>query len=157
MWRVVHREVEVLNVRQNEYLCVATYLPLRSWMNVVPFLRLSSRIGRQLTQSEGVVRFGVRTQLSRKRFWTISIWTDREKMRAFSGKDPHLTAVRRFPAWAGQGAAFVEYTSGTGRIDWDEAFEKLKTPTFYYDRALQSDKQIALRSYPLGESHLGKS
>ena len=65
---------------QPEYLCVATYLPVRSWTNIVPFLRLSSKIEQQLRQGEGSVRYGVRTDIPRKRFWTLSVWTDREAM-----------------------------------------------------------------------------
>ncbi len=79
---------------QDEYLCVAKFLPVRGWMNVIPFLQMSSRIQEQLGRSEGVVRYGVRTDIPRKRFWTLSVWTDEKLMRAFVETEPHLTAIR---------------------------------------------------------------
>jgi hypothetical protein len=106
---MVHREAEVHAADQAEYFCVATYLPLRSLMDVIPFLRLSSKVERQLHESEGAVRYGVRTNIPRKHFWTLSVWTSRE-------------------------AAFVEYSSRTRRLDWDEANRELQTPTLYFNR-----------------------
>ena len=117
-----------------EYFCVATYLPVRSWTNVIPFLRLSSKIEQQMHRSEGAVRYGVRTDIPRKHFWTLSVWTSREAMRAFVGKEPHTTAIMKFRSWSGEGAAFVEYSNGMGRIEWKEAFKQLQTPTRYFEQ-----------------------
>ncbi len=117
---------------QDGYLCVATFLPVRGWMNVIPFLQMSSRIQEQLGRSEGVVRYGVRTDIPRKRFWTLSVWTDEKLMRTFVKAEPHLAAIKKFESWAGEGASFVEYTSTTGEIDWEEAENRLKNPTFYF-------------------------
>jgi quinol monooxygenase YgiN len=129
---MVHRESEVHPVQLAEYFCVATYLPVRSFASVVPFLRLSSSIERQLHESEGSVRYAVRTDIPRKHFWTLSVWTSREAMRAFVGKEPHLTAIRKFGSWAGEGAAFAEYSSKTGAIDWEEATRQMLKPTRYF-------------------------
>jgi hypothetical protein len=53
-------------------------------------------------------------------------------MRSFVGAEPHLTAIRKFRSWAGEGAAFAEYTSATGRLDRSEAADHLKNPTSYF-------------------------
>jgi len=134
---MVRREVDVHPVALPEYVCVATYLPVRSWTIVVPFLRRSSKIEQQFQQSEGAVRYGVRTDIPHKRFWTLSVWAGRETMRSFVGKEPHLTAMTMFSSWAGEGSAFAEYTSNTGLLDWEEASRQLK-PTRYFQRSTPS-------------------
>ncbi len=125
------RTSEVNPPTGKEFLSIATFLPVRRWLDVIPFLRMSSRVSGQLMKSEAI-RFGVKTDLLRKRFWTVSVWSDRVAMRRFVAAEPHATAVKRFARWAGQGAAFVEWTSEDGSIDWDVAKEKMKEPSFYY-------------------------
>jgi hypothetical protein len=125
------RTTEVNPPAGKGFVVVATFLPVRSWFDVIPFLRMSSRISGQLAKSD-VVRFGVKTDLLHKRFWTISVWSDRVAMRKFVGAEPHATAVKKFADWAGQGAAFAEWNSEGGSIDWDLAKDKMKTPSFYY-------------------------
>ncbi len=130
---MVQRTVEVHPAAQNEYLCVATFLPVRSWTNVIPFLRMSSRVQEQLSRSRGVVRYGVKTDIPRKRFWTLSVWADKKLMREFVTTEPHLTAMKKFESWAGEGgASFAEYSSTTGEIDWEEAERQLRNPTFHF-------------------------
>jgi hypothetical protein len=34
--------------------------------------------------------------------------------------------------WAGEGAAFVEWNSHDGVINWKEVAERMKNPTFHY-------------------------
>ena len=56
------REVEVEgNGTSNEFVCIATYLPLRSWRHVVPFLSMSGRVQNQLKQTRGLARYAVKT------------------------------------------------------------------------------------------------
>lgn len=49
-------------------------------------------------------------------------------------EDPHATAIRKFTEWAGEGSAFVEWTSPNNTIDWREASKKLEIPTYYYKK-----------------------
>jgi len=125
------RTTEVNPPAGEGFVVIATLLPVRSWFAVIPFLRMSSRISGQLAKSD-VVRFGVKTDLLHKRFWTISVWSDKAAARRFVGADPHATAVKKFADWAGPGAAFAEWSSEDGSVDWDLAKEKMKTPSFYY-------------------------
>lgn len=115
-----------------KFFCIATFLPVRRWRHVVPFIRLSMRIEAQLKQSPGLARYGLKTNLPRKHFWTLSAWNDRMAMRDFVEAEPHQTAVRRFEQWAGPGAAFVEWEGPRPDFLWAEALERLKNPTFYY-------------------------
>jgi hypothetical protein len=115
-----------------EFLCIATFLPVRSWFDVIPFLRMSLHIQRQLKKTDGLVKYDLRANLLHKHFWTFSVWKDRTFTNAFVGAEPHATAVGKFQQWAGRGAAFVEWNSSDDRIDWDEALRRLQNPTFYY-------------------------
>ncbi len=116
-----------------ELLHVATYLPLKGWRHVIPFLAMSMRIEKQLKHSSGVVSYGLRAKVANRHFWTLSIWTDRKRMNEFINSEPHRTAVKRFAQWAGRGAAFAEWAAVDDQdAIWTTALEKLKNPTFYY-------------------------
>ncbi|MGH9433753.1 MAG: hypothetical protein ACRD3T_19665 [Terriglobia bacterium] len=115
-----------------EFLCIATFLPLRRWRDVVPFLRLSFQVEKQLQKSSGMVRYGLKTDVPRKHFWTLSVWEDRASVNAFVAAQPHAAAVKKFERWAGEGAAFVEWKASSSDPAWAAVFDKLKNPTFYY-------------------------
>ena len=132
---MVEKVVEVNGAARDEYFCVATFLPLRRWFDVIPFLLLTRRIERQLKRADGLLRYGLRTDFAKKSFWTISVWLNEGYMRGFVMGEPHSEAVRRFRSWSAPGAAFVEYRSKTGKVDWREAEALLKTPTFRYPRS----------------------
>lgn len=119
-------------IEGDKFLCIATFLPVRRWRDVVPFIRLSMKIESQLKQTPALVRYGLKTNLPRKHFWTLSVWNGRIDMRDFIEAEPHQTAVRSFEQWAGPGAAFVEWESSKLAFTWGEALERLKNPTFYY-------------------------
>lgn len=129
----MQRQVEVNRAdSRDEFLCIATFLPMRRWQDVIPFLRMSSRVEKQLKATQGLVRYGLRANFFRKRFWTFSVWADRYSVNAFVAGEPHATAVGRMSEWAGEGAAFVEWHSSDGSIQWNEALERLKKPSSYY-------------------------
>jgi len=116
----------------SEFHCIATFLPVRSWGYVIPFLKMSGRVEEQLKQTPGLSRYSVRADFLHKRFWTLTVWKDKKFVESFVQEEPHAEAVRKFKDWAGEGAAFVEWNSTNSGIDWDTAMQKLKAPTFYY-------------------------
>lgn len=127
------RTVEVEGDQSSdEFLCVATVLPIRSWRHIIPFFQMSAKVQKQLEQSKGLVRYGVKTDLPHKRFWTFSVWRDRDSMEKFVRIHPHADAISKFPTWAGDGAAFVEWKTVSGTVDWDLAAKQLENPTFRY-------------------------
>jgi len=100
---------------------------------------MTGRVQKQLEQSRGLVRYGLKTDLPHKRFWTFSVWRDRESMENFVRVHPHTDAISKFQAWAGEGAAFVEWKAANGAVDWDLAWKQLENPTFrYQDNKSQS-------------------
>jgi hypothetical protein len=88
---------------------------------------MSGRIEKQVKKNSGVVRYGVRTDFTKKRFWTYSVWKSSEEMRHFVPLEPHGTAIKKFVKWGDKGAAFIDWKSTNGKIDWNEADLRLKT------------------------------
>jgi hypothetical protein len=95
---------------------------------------MSGRVEKQLRSTKSVVRYGLKTDFVHKRFWTFSVWNNREAIRVFVSAEPHATAVRKFGEWSGEGASFVQWNSTDGKVDWEEADRRLKNPTFYYGK-----------------------
>ncbi|MCI0440064.1 MAG: DUF3291 domain-containing protein [Chloroflexi bacterium] len=117
-----------------EYVSIVTYLPLRGWRYLIPFMRMSGRVEKQLKQSTGAISYGMAADLFGKRFYTLTVWQDRRAMGEFVRAEPHAEAIRRFEEWAGEGASFAEWQTSDPRANWNEAMERLKSPTFYYKR-----------------------
>ncbi len=117
---------------QTQYLHIATVLPVRRWRDVPAFLRMATRVNEQLSQTAGNVKYGVKARFLRKHFYTYTIWTNRAAVNAFVRTEPHAEAVRRMAVWAGTGAAFVEWEAQAQTLNWPEALERLKKPTFSY-------------------------
>ena len=119
---------------EGRFISIATFLPVRTWGYVIPFLVMSFRVERQAKKTPGLVKYGLKADFPRRRFWTLTVWSNRESIRAFVASKPHKTAVERFSRWAGEGSAFAEWNSNEDSVNWPEAMERLKTPTFYYKR-----------------------
>lgn len=81
------------------FICGATFLWVRRWRDVIPFLRMSSGVQRQLKETPGLVRYALRARFLRKRYWTYSVWTDRASLDAFLQAEPHRTAMSRLSQW----------------------------------------------------------
>jgi hypothetical protein len=134
---LVEKTVEVAKIvdptnHGQPFVFVATYLPLRSWLNVIPFIRLSGEVEAQVLASRGAIRYSVKTDIPRKRFWTLSVWEKREDMALFSRSEPHRTAMKHFYEWGTEAAAIAEWTNADGKIDWKDAERRLKQPAFRY-------------------------
>jgi hypothetical protein len=127
-------EFDAKHTEQQQFICVATFLPLKSWRDLIPFMVLSRKVLKQIKCSKGIANYAVKADLPKKNFWTLSIWNDTKSLKQFVPKEPHATAIKKFTEWVGEGSAFVEWTSSTKEIDWSEAMIKLENPTFYYKK-----------------------
>ena len=127
-------ELDAKRTEQQEFVCVATFLPLKRWRDLISFMMLSRKVLKQIKNSKGIADYAVKADLSKKNFWTLSIWNDIESLKLFVPKEPHATAIKKFTEWAGEGSAFVEWTKPSKEINWPEAMIKLENPTFYYKK-----------------------
>ena len=110
-----------------ELVYVATVLQLRRWWYLFPFMRMNSRVFKQLNQTPGLVRWRVEAEFRAKIFYTWTVWKDRSSRDTFMVTEPHATAMKRANIWGGPRTAFVEWVSSDGAIDWDEAKRRLRS------------------------------
>ena len=115
-----------------EMLCVATLLDLRGWRYLLPFMRLSNRVLKQLDGTPGLLRWAVLSEPWAKRFYTFTAWKDRGSLTAFTHTEPHAEAVRMMRVWSSPRSVFSEWTSKElpGRLS--EIKDRLRQPTSYY-------------------------
>ncbi len=52
-------------------MCIATFLPVRRWRYVIPFLWMTFRVANQVKKMQGLVRYALKVYLPRRHFWTI--------------------------------------------------------------------------------------
>jgi hypothetical protein len=71
------------------YVVMASLLPLQHHRSVPGFLRDVLVIRRQLALADGLVGYGLDAELTKKTFWTFSIWRTREHLDSFARSDPH--------------------------------------------------------------------
>ena len=122
------------NPQSETFLSIVTFVPIARWRDVLSSFKLSNQVEVQLRRSSGIVAYSLAVNPLRRHFWTYSVWSDRTAVPAFTRTEPHATAIERFKDWAGEGSAFVEWESIEAKLDWNEAFERLKQPTFYYNK-----------------------
>ena len=104
-----------------EYVAMASRLPLRHYRSVPGFLRDTLAIRRQLAGTGGLVGYALNAELARKRFWTFSIWEDRESLNAFAAADPHRRIIRRLAPLMGQTRfEFFPVTGAQLPMTWDQ-------------------------------------
>lgn len=138
--QLVDRRVEIASsteplAKDQSFVFVATYLPLRSYWKVIRFIRLSLKIEAQLRSSRGFVRYALRTDIPHKRFWTLLVWTSGDDLALFSRSEPHRTAMKKFYSWGTDQAGIAEWAKTDGTVDWAEANKRLETPIFRYKYA----------------------
>jgi hypothetical protein len=92
-------------IPHQEYLVMASRLPLRSHRTNPRFLGLTMSVARQLEGTGGLVGYSLLAQPMRKTFWTLSAWTDRDALDAFVRTMPHLAVMENCaPTWGPPGS-----------------------------------------------------
>jgi heme-degrading monooxygenase HmoA len=104
-----------------EYVAMASRLPLKHYRSIPGFLRDTLAIRRQLAGTSGLVGYALNAELARKRFWTFSIWENRESLNAFAAADPHRRIIRRLAPLMGQTRfEFFPVTGSQLPMTWDQ-------------------------------------
>ena len=79
-------------------LAIITFLPLERYLDIPEFLRTTRTVTDQLEGSPGAVGYSVSAHLTRKQFWTLSVWRDAASLTAFARGEPHHGVMRRYQA-----------------------------------------------------------
>jgi hypothetical protein len=106
---------------------MASRLPLRSYRFIPGFLRDTMRIRRQLGDTDGLVGYTLNAQLTRKTFWTFSVWADRASLDAFATADPHRTILQGLrPRMNPTRFEFFEVRGSEIPSNWDEMMARVR-------------------------------
>ncbi|EZQ10187.1 MULTISPECIES: hypothetical protein [Acidianus] len=120
-----------INVENGKYIVIATYLNLRGTWNIIPFLILVKRVESQLRVSKGIIRYSLGADILHRRFWTISVWTNKEDISLFLKTPSHKMAIYKFYKWGGE-VKVTQWISPAGTIDWKDALSRLENPDKHY-------------------------
>lgn len=110
---------------------VVEFVKLRSFGQTCSFMRQSMRIYHYARECPGYFAGGIRAQWWKKRFYSYTIWEDRESMLRFVESGPHALAAARILEYADSGSCFTEFVS-EAPPDWDVAEQQLSIPTRYF-------------------------
>ncbi len=105
-----------------QYVVMASRLPLASHRHIPAFLRATLGIRKQLASADGLMGYTLDAQLWQKTFWTLSAWESQEALDRFSGAQPHSASVQNIRPHM-QKSTFACWTvPGTDLpVAWDEA------------------------------------
>jgi heme-degrading monooxygenase HmoA len=110
------------------YLAMASRLPLRRRRSIPGFLRDAVAIRRQLARAHGLVGYALDAELSRKTFWTFSVWDDQASLDAFAASDPHRAITRRLqPLMAQTRFEFFPVLGSDLPMTWDQMKAPVRT------------------------------
>jgi hypothetical protein len=108
------------------YLVLASSIPPRSLSSTWRMFRGAGAVRRQLAQTEGIVGFSLLAEPLRKRYATLSVWTDDAALTAFAGAQPHHDLMGSLAPEMGP-TKFVRWTirGADGRPSWPDALARL--------------------------------
>ena len=110
----------------NEYVVMASRLPLAGYRHVPAFLRATMSIRRQLKHAEGLLGYGLDAKFMQRTFWTLSVWQDADSLAAFARANPHAARVERIRPVMNS-TTFVTWTMTGDQlpVTWQEARKRV--------------------------------
>lgn len=109
-----------------DFVALLSYLPLKNYSWVFPFLVYTSQVMKQLGSAKGLLGYSLLARPLSKRFWTLSAWANEEALRAFVQYPPHLRIMAALAPHMGE-TKFVRWTIKGSQLplQWDEALPRL--------------------------------
>ncbi|HEY0167248.1 MAG TPA: hypothetical protein VGB75_09410 [Jatrophihabitans sp.] len=103
---------------------MASRLQLAALSSVPQFMYLALGAFVQVLRAPGVAGASLKAEPFKGRFWTLSSWSDEDRIAAYSSSEPHRSTVGKLkPKMAG--SRFVIYEV-TGKPDWKDAIRRIK-------------------------------
>jgi heme-degrading monooxygenase HmoA len=111
--------------RNSDFVALLSYLPLKSYRRVFPFVFYTVQVAKQLESAQGLLGYSLLARPLSKRFWTLSVWKDEDALRAFVQHPPHvrvMTALAphmdktQFVRWMVKGSQLP--------LRWDDALRR---------------------------------
>jgi hypothetical protein len=111
---------------ERDYVALLSYLPLKRFRMIPKFLWNTSRIERQLSQSQGLIGYSLHAEFLKKRFWTLSVWKDQRALYSFVSHLPHSQTMTDLAPHMSQ-TKFTRWRITGSELppDWDEAKRRM--------------------------------
>ena len=108
------------------YLALLSFLPLKRYRSIPKLARFAMETMRQLAKSHGLIGYSLLAELTRKRFWTVSVWDDRQSLMDFVEQMPHSRIMQDLAPHMDK-TQFVEWTVRASEIPipWDVARKRM--------------------------------
>ncbi len=98
-----------------EYVALLSFLPLKRYRKIPKFAGLTMETMRQLAKSRGLIGYSLGAELMLKRFWTLSVWDDRQSLMDFVGQIPHSRIMQELASHMDK-TGFAEWTVRASEI-----------------------------------------
>jgi hypothetical protein len=110
----------------NDYLVMASHLPLHRISSTVRFFRAVSAVRKQLATADGLVGYTLRARPLARDYWTLSVWDNQGALREFMRTPPHVQIMTSLKPVMGP-TKFVTWTvsAADGRPSMASALEHL--------------------------------
>ena len=92
-----------------EYMALLSFLPLKRYRTIPKLARLAMETMGQLAKSHGLIGYSLGAELTRKRFWTVSAWEDRQSLMDFVEQIPHSRIMQELAPHMDK-TGFAEWT-----------------------------------------------
>ena len=115
---------------RGEFLVLLSYLPLKNYWRVLPFVAYTAQVVSQLASADGLLGYSLLAHPLSKRFWTLSVWQNEDGLRVFVHHPRHqriMTALAphmdktKFARWTVKGSELP--------LQWDDALRRLTDGT----------------------------
>ena len=111
-----------------EALWVATVLTLRRYRDIRRVMNVSADVEEQLRKESGALGYALRVDILRRRFWTITVWTDEGALDRFLASAAHEVAKpladelasprsRAYARWREAASALVDWDAAERHLD----------------------------------------
>ncbi len=109
----------------SDFVALLSYLPLKSYWRVFPFVFDTAQVVKQLASAQGLLGYSLLARPLSKRFWTLSAWENEKALAAFVQHPPHrniMTALAQhmdktqFVRWPVKGSQLP--------LQWDDALRR---------------------------------
>jgi hypothetical protein len=109
-----------------EYVALLSFLPLKRYWMIPKFAGLTMETMGQLAKSRGLIGYSLAVELMLKRFWTLSVWEDRQSLMDFVEQIPHSRIMQELAPHMGK-TGFAEWTVRASEIPilWSAARQHL--------------------------------
>lgn len=113
---------------ESELQGVVGYLNPSGYRTVPKILWYTRKIEAQLAESEGLVGYALRANLTQKKFWAVAAWETDESLQNYVETDPHA-GIRRALKPAMEESWFIRFDVSREEVplDIDDALERART------------------------------